>query len=444
MKKVGIKVLSAVFALSFAAVGAGCGETGGTATGKTVIKFWPSSNQYTAKTISQIVKEYNEGQGVKDGVFVQADLTKVDISSNHFSVCPENVRNQTDILTVTDRTVFYGAGYASGSFYTDLSVLAANETLRTKDENGNYYLSFEDYSSPAINRYYFNRETREAGNPQSGTLYALPFDSNPSVLMYNETYFENANINIISVKEEDLAEYNSKNQTSFAPRGYCEYTVEATPAQGLKTSTNLAGETVVKVFNNLIPMNFIELNTLSKYFTKTYNSSSPSDYGFLNEWWFSHGWAVGGNCIAWDNEAEQHVFSLGDTTNAYMVTKSVTIDGVDYEPGDVLGYNARQYLAKNSSQIDETSFYEIPSQYDQFKDYCALSQKKDRKVDSTFYGYGISPDPSTFSNSSKVKYFTTGNVAMLVNEFTSLITVTGSTRAKINGNAFFAHEAFRL
>lgn len=204
MKKTGIKVLSSIFALSFTIACGACGGTGLDSSSKdrTVIKFWPASNQYTAESISQIVKEYNEGQGVKDGVFVQADLTKVDISSNHFSVCPENVRNQTDILTVTDRTIFYGAGYASGSFYADLSELAAKEELRTKDENGNYYLSFEDYIPSAINRYYFNRETREAGNPQSGSLYALPFGSNPSVLMYNETYFENANINIISIKED--------------------------------------------------------------------------------------------------------------------------------------------------------------------------------------------------------------------------------------------------
>ena len=42
---------------------------------------------------------------------------------------------------------------------------------------------------------------------------------------------------------------------------YCEYTVDAAPDKKLKTSKNLTGEEVVKVFNNLIPMNYIELNT---------------------------------------------------------------------------------------------------------------------------------------------------------------------------------------
>lgn len=441
MRKNIIKTITAgILSVCALAFSFGCGEQPGS-NDRTVIKFWPSANQYTAKAVNDLVKEYNDGQGKIDKVYVQVDLTKTDVSSNHYSICPTTVRNQTDILTVSDRNLFYGAGYNSGSFYSDLSSLYSDESLRTKDANGNYYFSLEDFSENAINRFFYNRETKEAGDMSTGTMYAVPFGSNPTLLIYNETYFNNCNINVISVGEEDLTEYNAENGSSFAPRGYCEYIPSATPKQGLKTSVNADGETVVKVFNNRIPMNFVELNTLSKNFTKTYNADSPSAYGFLNEWWFSHGWAVGGNCIAWDSEKNQHVFTLGEENKGFMATKNVVIDSREYKAGETLGYGARKKVAENPSAYAD-SLYELPSTYKQFRDFCALSQKRDKKVDDTTYGYGISPDPDSFSNSSKIKYFTSGQVAMLVESFTSLQTIKDSTKAQINVAPLYAFRAF--
>ncbi|MBQ8803320.1 MAG: extracellular solute-binding protein [Tyzzerella sp.] len=420
-----------------------CGGSGsGDAGDRTVVKFWASVNQYTTASMNELVTKYNEGQGKIDGVFVQADLTKTDVSSNHYSICPENVKNQTDILSVSDRYIFAGASYASGSYYTDLSAMFADESLRTKNEDGEYVLNLEDLSEAAVERFYFNRETGEAGNMETGTLYALPQGSSPTMLIYNEDYFTGANINIVSIKEEELADYNKKNGTSYAPRGYCEYTVDATPDKDLKTSKNLAGEEVVKVFNNLIPMNYIELNTLSKNFTQSYNSEAKSVYGVLNEWWFSHGWPVGGNCVAWDAEAEQHVFTLGETNPNYYVTKDITIDGTEYKAGDVLGYNARKYVAANAGNVDMSALYEIPTQYEQFREFCALSQKTDAKVDGAMNGYGISPDPNSFSNSSKMKYFTSGQVAMLVEAYSNLNTIVKSTKAKINVAPLYTFREF--
>lgn len=262
------------------------------------------------------------------------------------------------------------------------------------------------------------------------------------MLIYNEDYFKGANINIVSIKEEELSDYNKKNGTSFAPRGYCEYTVDAAPGKDLKTSKNLAGEEVIKVFNNLIPMNYIELNTLSKNFTQSYNSEAKSVYGVLNEWWFSHGWPVGGNCIAWDAEANQHVFTLGDTNPGYYVTKDITINGTEYKAGDVLGYNARKFVANNAGSVDMSALYEIPTQYEQFREFCALSQKTDAYVDDTMKGYGISPDPNSFSSSSKIKYFTSGQVAMLIEAYSNLNTIVKSTKAKINVAPLYTFREF--
>ncbi len=446
MKKRTVRLMSkimsaALLATTFVTGMTGCGGSGNSGN-REVIKFWASVNQYTTAAMKQVVDAYNDGQGKLDGVTVQVDLTKSDASSNHYSICPENVKNQTDILSVSDRYIFSGASFASGSYYTDLSSMYKNESLRTKTKDGEYVFDLNDLAESSVDRFCFNRETGEAGNIETGTLYALSIGSAPTVLFYNEDYFTEADINIISVKEDELEAYNKANNTSFAPRGYCEYTTDATPKSGLKTSKNLAGETVVKVFNNLIPMNYIELNTLSKNFTKTYTSSSKSTYGFLNEWWFSHCWPVGGNCVAWDNEKNQHVFTLGESNPCYYVTKKVTIDGTEYKPGDVLGYNARKYVASNSASVDMTALYKLPSQYEQFREFCALSQKSDAKIDDSTYGYGISPDPNSFSSSSKIKYFTSGQTAMLVESYENMNTIVSSTKAKINIATLYTFREF--
>lgn len=411
---------------------------------RTKITFYPAGGNQSA-AMKNLVDQYNKTQGVIDNVFVKADYTQVDASSNHYSMCPTNVENVADVLTVSDRYVFYGAGYASGSFYTDLSAMYNNSDLRTKDADGNYVLDLSIFAEDSLNRFYYNRETGEAGNPQTGTLYAVPYGSNPTFLMYNKDYFDEENINIISVKEGDLDAYNQKNGTSYAPRGYCEYTLSATPEAGLKTSKNLDGKDVVKVFNNLIPMNYIELNTLSRWFTKSYdaeaNKTSPCKYGVLNEWWFSHGWPVGGNSVAWSNEKNQHVFALGDSNQSYMATADVTIDGVAYAKGDVLGYNSRKYVAEHND-VDKTNLYAIPTQYEQFRDFCALSQQKGKPVDDGFNGYGISPDPNSFKDSSKTKYFTTGDVAMLVESFGSLTDIKKMTRANIDAAPMYTYREF--
>lgn len=443
MEKIVSKVLVTTLLVgTMAATLMGCGGSSSNAGDREVVKFWASVNQYTTAAMKEVVDTYNEGQGKLDGVLVQVDLTKSDVSSNHYSICPENVKNQTDILSVSDRYIFAGANYASGSYYTDLSALYQQEALRTKTKDGEYVFNLEDLSDSAVERFYFNRETGEAGNTETGTLYAIPQGSSPTMLIYNEDYFKGANINIVSIKEEELSDYNKKNGTSFAPRGYCEYTVDAAPGKDLKTSKNLAGEEVIKVFNNLIPMNYIELNTLSKNFTQSYNSEAKSVYGVLNEWWFSHGWPVGGNCIAWDTEANQHVFTLGDTNPGYYVTKDITINGTEYKAGDVLGYNARKFVANNAGSVDMSALYEIPTQYEQFREFCALSQKTDAYVDDTMKGYGISPDPNSFSSSSKIKYFTSGQVAMLVEAYSNLNTIVKSTKAKINVAPLYTFREF--
>ena len=70
---------------------------------------------------------------------------------------------------------------------------------------------------------------------EDAPLYGIPLMNCPTTLFYNKTSFAAQGVNIISVAEDDLEDYNGANGTSFLPHGYYEYT-EA-PAQGL-TQTN--------------------------------------------------------------------------------------------------------------------------------------------------------------------------------------------------------------
>ena len=394
---------------------AGCGGNGDTPDGdQERITFWGITDQYTSESYKQLVDAYNERQGKIDGVFVKYS-PKTDSSANHISYCG-SARGTVDIIGVSDRYVFNNI--AQG-FYTNLQDYIDDETTYTRNEAGEAYFSEDNYSANNIDRFRFNAETREAGAGED--LYALPLVSNASVIYYNEDYFLNNNINIISVTEEELDAYNAANGTDYAARGYAEYTAEAAPAKGLKTSENLQGETVVKVFNDLIPMSFLEVNTLSKYFSTEYNAASPSRYGILNEWWFSHGWAVGGDCVKWDEASGQYKFTLGDKQPNYLVTSAVTVNGTAYAAGDILTYRDRNYVLENSSADISAHLYELPSQYEQFREFCAWSQEADKKVDDEVYGYEISPSPATLNNSSKVNYFTSGEVAMLVDGTTATL-----------------------
>lgn len=392
------------------------------------ITFWGTVDQYNAEGYKAAVNAYNAGQGLKDGVYVKFS-PKSDLSNNHISFCKSSV-GTVDVLGVNDRYMFNNT--AQG-FYTNLQDYVDDESTYTKDENGNPYFDEANYSSGNIDRFRFNTATKEAGAGED--LYALPLLSNASVLYYNQSYFEANNINIISVAEDKLEAYNAANGTSFAPRGYAEYTVEATPKSGLKSSKNLQGEDVVKVFNNLIPMSFLELNTLSKYFTRSYNAASPSLYGVLNEWWFSHGWAVGGDCVKYDEDLGQYKFTLGDKEPNYLVVNDVTVNNHAYKAGDILTYRDRNYVIDNPASDIMGRLYELPSQYEQFREFCALSQTKDVPVDADFVGYGISPSPATLNNNSKITYFTSGEVAMLVEGANAMDTIYTSLVNKTKWDA---------
>lgn len=285
-------------------------------------------------------------------------------------------------------------------------------------------LDIESLPAGLVDRYRVNTETRETG---AGTdLYGVPFGDNPQVFFYNADLLQAVEINIVSVDEGELDAYNEANDASLAPHGYAEYLQNPLPnAQpALTPSKNFAGQTVYKVFNDRIPMNWEEMIFMAKYLTPEYansNSNVPSvpstvRYGLVTEWWFFMCWSVGGDCVGLDPETGNYKFTLGDTSVNYLVTKDVNVNGTDYAPGDILRYRDKIYVNEHesdfSSQLADQTLYPLPSTYDAFEEFCALSMPTDDNISADKKGYGISPNPANMGQNSYKAYFTSGQVAI--------------------------------
>ena len=276
---------------------AGCGGNGGpnnpSGRGKVPLTVWAVVNENNKTTWNKIVADFN----------AQSESYTVKLipkTSGYSAQLGGTLKgsNPPNVVEIDDR---YYKGYVNEGYLTDLEEYFVDK----KDESGNVVraassLDLSDFWETAVTRYRY-RYDKASQTGYSGAeepLHAIPIGISPGVLYYNATALKAADINIISVDEKDLESYNQKNSASLLPHGYYEY--DTAPMSGL-TAKN--GKYLV--FNNRIPMNWDELVTVSKYFTRSYNASSPTTYGFFNEWWFSFGWSVGGDCLEWDSAKNQ-------------------------------------------------------------------------------------------------------------------------------------------
>lgn len=367
-----------------------CGGDGKKQKGKVKVSFWAEVNSANQDTLLQIVEDFNNSHS---DIYV----TLVPQSAGYASGLSNTLRgsNPPDVVTVDDK-VFKS--------YVEEGYLEKLDDYIKSDDNENF--SFEDIWPSSVNRFSYNFETGYSGT--GADYYAIPAGNNPTIIYYNVDLFEEQNVNIISVPEDELG-------GNFLAHGY--YVYDVAPMDGMVARQD--GK--YHVFNNRIPMNWEELIELSKIFTESYNASSSSTYGFVNEWWFSHGWSVGGDCLEWSEEDGQYIFNLGDETPNYLVTgkDGVTINGTEYAEGETLSYADKKYVVANMSDstisgyINSQNLYELPSIMDAFTEFTRMSQTTNRVVTSDTYGYGISPSPTTMDNNSKASYFTTGEVAMV-------------------------------
>lgn len=355
--------------------------------GTTEISFWYDTTMSSNKYYEELARTYNNGQGKTDGVYVRPELTG-GISKG---ARPYLTKDSPNVMTI-DETIF-----------KDLAIDGLYLDLTEYYENDKEFYNENDVPAGLANR---NRFTRNAG----GTSYAgagqslmgLPFGSTPYVVLYNKKAFGAYQINVVSCEEEAL----KTKYPNLQPHGYAEYV--NSPFEGAVSSTNLAGETVYKVFNNRIPMNWEEMRYLSKCFTKTkdngsgYNATSPTAYGYVTEWWFNYAWSVGGDCAGYNGE--KYEFTLGDKTPNYLVTAKdgVTVNGLHYDAGDTVRYEDKIKITSAEGLT------ELPSTYEAIAEINRYPIPEGMVYDDNVPGYGIAYPDSGDRNTA----FNSGMVAM--------------------------------
>lgn len=388
MKKT-VKALTLALILGTVFAFAGCGGEK-VPEGRVKIEFWYEADLNTNSTYYELVKTYNDTQGVEDGVYVSPDMINGigDERSTYEGSCDASV------VMITNDEVF--KGLAVDGLFVDMSGYL---------EESDFDLSEIPQSTIDSGRLTVGGKGEKSYAGEGQALLAMPFGTSSCVLFYNKSHFASVGINVISVSEEELEAYNSANGTQYQPHGYAEYL--NAPAEGLISSQNMAGQTVYKVFNNRIPTNWEEMRYLSKMLTQSYNESASSKYGYLGEYWFQYGWSVGGDCIGYDGE--QYQFTLMDKSANYLVTKPVTVNGNEYAAGEIVSYEDKV----NQSGIESMDgLYELPSQYDAVLEFLRLSVGN-FEVDTGITGYGVTPSVLTGIQGQ----FLSGDVAMVLSTY---------------------------
>ena len=376
----------------------GCGNTSDQESndaGVTSIKFLIDGDSVSSPALREMVEAYNNGQGVTDKVKVVIDKITNNSGENCKNQFIKSANYADNVVCVAEKkfheyAVSYDRSKCPNGYFLDLSEYAANDP---DYQNNDIAASAKDW-----NKMTFSADTaskKHVVGPEEKTL-GIPYALNPQMNFYNKDAFTKEGINIISVTEEDLDSYNTANSASFKPHGYAEY--KTAPMAGLKASTNLNGETVYKVFNNLIPMNWEEQRYVFKMFTQDYNPNSLTKYGYISEYWFNYGWSVGGDCMGYNGT--DYDFTLLDKSQNYLVIKDgVTVNGSIYNKGDIVRYEDR--VNQNSIQ-NMDGLYAIASEYDAVREYVSLQVSSKTDVDTGSKGYGIAdPDVGSAANSIK-------------------------------------------
>ena len=339
-----------------------CGGGGSSNAGDRVqIEFRCETSGEAKIAYINAIKAYNEGQGKEDGVYVNAAYN---VSSNNLGQAISSASAQTpNVVCIKDDNF---KGYASLGYFLDL------DDYLTADAKAQ--MLWSEIPEMLINRYCYDNDTRIAG--KGASVLGLPLGGNPYLLYYNTEMLAQANINVISIEESALA------GTGYLPHGYAEYKVA--PADGLVAGTNNAGETVYKVFNNKIPMNWEEFRYLMLHLKKALNQT----YSYFSEYWFEYGYSVGGDCVAWDGE--KYVFGLNDKSSNYIATQNVTVNGKNYVAGEILSYEDKATVTEGAEGL-----YAIPSTYEAFLEFNRLAVPTSKTVDIiddvAIKGYGLAP-----------------------------------------------------
>ena len=402
MRRIVTLLLALVMTAGLAACGGGM-EKPKEAGDRTVVYF--AASYVTAQVqdaYKELVETYNNGQGMTDGIYVQMRDNPGAISGLDSAL---RANYQYDVLQINDDE-YKTLAMQGGNYFVELDKYLTDEAKTA--------MQWDQIPDSLVNRFRMNTKASEGGKFLAGegaSLLAIPAGNDPQVLYYNKGILNDCGINVISVPESELAAYNSANSATLQPHGYAEY--KEAPYADAVSSKNEAGEFVYKVFNECIGMSWEEQRCLSRAFQKQYGY----EYGFMSEWWFFMGFSVGGDCVGWDDAANQYKLTLMDKQSGYLALEDITVNGTQYKKGEVLTHEAKTFLNNNASELSnlEGKIYKMPSQYDAILEFTRLGVPTTKQAEEGIYGYGVAP--STTQN--RTARFTSGTDCPFLIEYFS-------------------------
>ncbi len=444
------KFICVIFAaILFSVTLFGCGGVG-----NSNVKFWVYGDESELEIYTIMTDEFNETYGKENGI-------KVDISTKP----PGNYESliQTVSTSKSGPDVFLCIEdnfkkWVNMGFLTDMTQYldAVND------------IDVSDVYATTVDRLRYDRENNTSNSDDP--LYGLPLDTKPSALYYNESMFEKAGIIVISVDEENLDAWNDGKVADNRGKTRADYEAEHPELKGVTVPNKgyyrsiypytvdvgwtYPDENEVLVFNNCIAMNWDEIEDLAMLFTPSYNTSAAAefgtDFGYFTEWWFNYGWSVGGDCLTDLSGNGDWNFSLLDYTPNFMVTgesytgaytgKTYTkgetlehLDKFDIPAGELMTpdneggytYNGQKIGIRQSvtEAAENETLTALPSTREAFTRYLKLGAEKTADIEGEG-GLAISPNPLTFSTRTRMNYFYSGKMAMLVDYSSYMATVS--------------------
>lgn len=444
------KFICVIFAaILFSVTLFGCG--GG---GNSNVKFWVYGDESELEIYTIMTDEFNETYGKENGI-------KVDISTKP----PGNYESliQTVSTSKSGPDVFLCVEdnfkkWVNMGFLTDMTQYLDAVTD----------IDVSDVYATTVDRLRYDVENNTSNSDDP--LYGLPLDTKPSALYYNESMFEKAGIIVISVDEENLDAWNDGKVADNRGKTRADYEAEHPELKGVTVPNKgyyrsiypytvdvgwtYPDENEVLVFNNCIAMNWDEIEDLAMLFTPSYNTSAAAefgtDFGYFTEWWFNYGWSVGGDCLTDLSGNGDWNFSLLDYTPNFMVTgesytgaytgKTYTkgetlehLDKLDIPAGELMTpdneggytYNGQKIGIRQSvtEAAENGTLTALPSTREAFTRYLKLGAEKTADIEGEG-GLAISPNPLTFSTRTRMNYFYSGKMAMLVDYSSYMATVS--------------------
>ena len=396
----------------------------------TTITFWGYGDENEIGVFQNLVKEFN---ALYDGkIKVNYETKGNDDYGTSAKQALRASKAKVDVLYVGDSDF---KSYAALDYLEPLDSYIADSTE----------IVLDDMWATSVNRFKYDVNTTTQDGPDAH-YWGIPKDIGPTVVYYNETYFNNAGVKVFSVAASDLTAFNNGAKDSRG-KTKAEYGIAGTVQEkGYFVDTN--GQ---KWFNNQVPMSWdecVELSTLVQVANRTkYND--PTIYGYYTEWWFNYGWSVGGDCIEYVPTTDSAYnggywdFTLMDATPNFIVaddnTEGFTVNGKHYNAGEIIAWGdklvdpaatTKTVRSEVTAAAAAGKLNKLPSQRDAFVEFVRVGQKSSVQVENNLYGYDICPAPTTVGgDAGKVSAFADGKVAMLVDGRWSVV----NFRKKMDG-----------